>query len=275
MHTQSPSATEAYAAPAWDSITDEIGCPMCEYNLRGLHEPRCPECGYRFAWPEVLDPARRKHRYIFEHHPESNVGSFFRTLTAGWRRDFWSELNPAQRVYPRRLVLYWVLTSIPFATALFLGALCLQWPNVLSAIDEIFDDDLGLWWVFLLWPWAVFVSLQVFRWSMRKSKVSTRHALRCVVYTHDVTFWTSCLAMVAWCAYLVSFETGVWPRTGAMTSGVFACWAAVILGGHLAALVRLHRAYRMYMRFDYVTAMLLCVLVISLLLIGNVLVLFA
>jgi hypothetical protein len=23
----------------------DVGCPLCEYNLRGLTSPRCPECG--------------------------------------------------------------------------------------------------------------------------------------------------------------------------------------------------------------------------------------
>src|SRR5882724_6811288 len=29
--------------PDWAASSDEIECPMCDYNLRGLTEPRCPE----------------------------------------------------------------------------------------------------------------------------------------------------------------------------------------------------------------------------------------
>lgn len=32
----------------------DIPCPRCEYNLRGLVEPRCPECGLVFSPQEVL-----------------------------------------------------------------------------------------------------------------------------------------------------------------------------------------------------------------------------
>ena len=32
----------------WSTITENIECPLCLYNLRGLTEPRCPECGYQF-----------------------------------------------------------------------------------------------------------------------------------------------------------------------------------------------------------------------------------
>ena len=49
---------------------ETLHCPLCEYNLRGLSEPRCPECGYRFEWAELRDPSRRLHPYLFEHHPE-------------------------------------------------------------------------------------------------------------------------------------------------------------------------------------------------------------
>lgn len=34
-------------------------CPKCDYDLRGLPEDRCPECGYEFQWEEVRKRARR------------------------------------------------------------------------------------------------------------------------------------------------------------------------------------------------------------------------
>src|SRR5437867_9803555 len=98
-------------APSAQNASDreDVRCPLCDYNLRGLSEPRCPECGYQFVWDEVLDPARRKHPYLFEHHPEANVASFFRTLLGGLRpRRFWSSLLPVQPSRPRRLLMYWV-----------------------------------------------------------------------------------------------------------------------------------------------------------------------
>ena len=30
-----------------------LRCPNCEYNLTGLAEPRCPECGTRFDWDQL------------------------------------------------------------------------------------------------------------------------------------------------------------------------------------------------------------------------------
>jgi hypothetical protein len=34
-------------------------CPRCSYNLTGLTEPRCPECGSRFHWGQVRQAAAR------------------------------------------------------------------------------------------------------------------------------------------------------------------------------------------------------------------------
>jgi len=96
--------------PDWPTIPHEVLCPLCEYNLHGLTTPRCPECGYRFDWPEVLDPKRAPHPYLFEHHPECNVRSYFRTMRGTWRpRRFWASLYPTQPSCALRLLMYWCL----------------------------------------------------------------------------------------------------------------------------------------------------------------------
>ena len=98
-----------------------ICCPLCDYNLRGLVDPRCPECGYTFDWAELRDPQRRRHPYLFEHHPERNVSSFLRTLLGSLRpRKFWRTLFPTQPSVPRRLLLYWCLVASVVALP-FLG----------------------------------------------------------------------------------------------------------------------------------------------------------
>ena len=100
--------TEQITAP--EDAAAELACPLCEYDLRSLIEPRCPECGYRFTWEEIRDPTRRLHPYLFEHHPERSAWSFVRTLLGGLRpRRFWRQLKPQQPANPRRLALYWVL----------------------------------------------------------------------------------------------------------------------------------------------------------------------
>src|SRR5689334_22819484 len=97
-------------APDWTQVDESVLCPLCEYELRGLSDPRCPECGYRFAWPELLDPTLRRHEYLFEHHGRHNIWSFWRTLIGGLKpRKFWRSVYPTQPSHPIRLIIYWLL----------------------------------------------------------------------------------------------------------------------------------------------------------------------
>ena len=105
-----PAPTPA-AGPDWSALPGDLLGPLCEYNLRGLADPRCPECGYRFDWDALLNADRTRHPYLFEHHPRNNVWSFFRTILAGLRpARFWRTLQPIHTPRPGRLVLYWVLS---------------------------------------------------------------------------------------------------------------------------------------------------------------------
>src|SRR5262245_35806158 len=93
--------------PAPGAQDASVLCPLCEYDLRGLTEPRCPECGSRFTWDELRDPAKKLHPHLFEHHPERNLGSFVRTLVGGWTPwRFWRTLQPVQPSRPKRLLAY-------------------------------------------------------------------------------------------------------------------------------------------------------------------------
>ncbi len=100
----------------------DLPCPLCDYNLRGLTDPRCPECGFTFTWDELLDQHRRMHPYLFEHHPERNVWSFFKTLKGAQRpRRFWTTLSPAQASRPRRLFAYAFTINGVFLILLAIG----------------------------------------------------------------------------------------------------------------------------------------------------------
>ncbi len=110
--------TPSSPAPDWSTAVaagGDVLCPMCEYNLHGLTEARCPECGFTFDWPDLIDPTRRKHKYLFEHYPHRNVWSFARTAAGGllpWR--FWRSLRPEQPSNLRRLFAYWLITACGF-----------------------------------------------------------------------------------------------------------------------------------------------------------------
>ncbi len=62
------------------SVADEeLACPLCDYSLRGLIDPRCPECGYgAFDWDVLGASAGGTHPYLYEHGAlESRWGDFF------------------------------------------------------------------------------------------------------------------------------------------------------------------------------------------------------
>lgn len=90
----------------------ELLCPLCEYNLRGLPEPRCPECGHQSSWEE-LRLAQPNHPYLFERHLERNVSSFFQTLFRSFLpRRFWGGLSATLRPVPKRLYAFGFLIVV-------------------------------------------------------------------------------------------------------------------------------------------------------------------
>lgn len=206
------------SAPHWAEITTEPQCPLCEYMLRGLNVARCPECGFRFAWSEVLDASRREHPYLFEQHPDRNLWSYFKTLFGAMRpRRFWSKLHPAQVGSPRRLLRFWLAGFLIFTFTLvvmpvlgnvvialtpgyrpygrhFAQAQQSLWEQVIDAVAEILSSR-HFWgplslvaFVVGLWPWLTYLVLQIFQASMVKAKVRQVHVLRCVVYGLDLGF---------------------------------------------------------------------------------------
>jgi hypothetical protein len=91
------------AAPDWTTIDREIACPLCEYNLRGLADPRCPECGHQFHWDDVLQPEAAV-RWLFEHTPQPGIAAFWRTfIRALWPWRFWRTVKSTHAVRPPRL----------------------------------------------------------------------------------------------------------------------------------------------------------------------------
>jgi hypothetical protein len=90
----------------------DLACPLCGYNLRGLVDPRCPECGFAFTWDELRDRDRDHHPWLFEHarrrRRRAFVGTYIRTCLP---RQFWRAVKPTNTVHVGRLVAYWAIAG--------------------------------------------------------------------------------------------------------------------------------------------------------------------
>ena len=265
------------AAPDWMTFEDAVECPLCEYNVRGLVEPRCPECGYAFTWPEVLDPNRRRHPYLFEHHSGRSTWTFLATLFGGLRpRRFWRTLHPVQPARPWRLAAYLLIVLIVLALPVGLGRMIgmpdtpgtpspwgvmpaqtqrfVMGSRTTSSLPEYIVQPLvranlaGLVRTFTVacaaWLALTSILLLIFRASMRRARLRFHHVARCLVYGFDVVVWWGLLLAA-------SLVFNAMPNMAYVTAEPIA-WAILISLPlvWLAMSYRLAVAYELYLRFD-------------------------
>lgn len=267
-------------APDWASFRGEIECPLCGYNLRGLKEARCPECGGAFEWRDLLDPKRRHHAYLFEYHPGANVWSFLRTMIAGVNPlRFWRSVHPVLPIRMGRLrgylflVFLVMLASFAFGLvaielsrsgwlwrapgARFTGSAIMPWtwtPNDLRIVLEVNSHLLNV----LVWFAATFGAMLVFQGSMRRKRIRAGHLFRCMVYSSDVFVWLA-IALFG-LDLLESWFFDDWV--------VVAQYLAYMLAA-IAATVRLMFAFRIYLQFPHAVLTVLATQVIATLVIIN------
>ena len=78
-----------------DLDPEDLRCPRCEYNVRGLEQPRCPECGQTFDPQRVVARAQAQSSGLFEFYFfDRPISTFLRTLRASVRpRRFWGAMH--------------------------------------------------------------------------------------------------------------------------------------------------------------------------------------
>ncbi len=120
-----PLPVTADGAPDWDLLTTPILCSRCAYNLRGLSEPRCPECGLPFAWRDVLSAGLLRSKFLFEHNWRRRpLGSYLETLLRSlWPARFWSRVSLHDHLTPAPLWFF----LISFCVVLVLAREAAEW----------------------------------------------------------------------------------------------------------------------------------------------------
>ncbi len=123
---------------AAESATDR--CPQCDYDLRGLPEPRCPECGKFFSASDVAAYAERRW-------PPQR---FFRTLilaTTPWFIAY--PISDAIHETLDRVELNWAtFPFLAFSLQLFLA---LAAASALEASETRFIKRLGAALTIVVW----------------------------------------------------------------------------------------------------------------------------
>ena len=280
-----PFTAPPSAAPDWSTERQDLLCPLCDYNLRGLTDPRCPECGYRFEWDQLRDEKLKLHPYLFEHHPDRSAWSFRKTAIGGLLPSrFWRTLHPAQPSRPGRLITYWLVAMcIAFAAGvvaptvaaavlsnaayrnslsrsrwMLVNGKMVPWSATGKSMPGYFDERgfrLALrhvtvphaaWWaVAVAWPWATIGALLIFRISMSRAKLRPGHVRRCVLYSFDAVMWAG-LAVFA----LSGLAFALWlagNRPGFLH--VATAWCLPLLW--IVVTYRVGCAYRDYLRFRH------------------------
>jgi hypothetical protein len=256
-----PAIDAATVAPDWSTIGRELHCPLCEYNLRGLTEPRCPECGYRFEWAELLRAAEAPPG-LFEFSSRKPVRSILRTAVATLRpRKFWKELKPTHPPHAGRLVVYWGIVSLIGVAAQFVGVMVLlfsDWFAMKARIRVRLSPAIfsSLLWtearaLLLLvaaelgWSGITFMSLMIFQASMRKAGIRKGHVGRCVLYSSDVFFWAGVATL------LIGFVTAMldFASNNANDIGIWLGGPLMLLLTLAVMIYRLCVACRIYLRF--------------------------
>lgn len=194
-------------APDWEQIKTDIACPICSYNLRGLTNPRCPECGYPFQWSELRPIADPWLANLVEFADKRPIHSIFRTLFKTLLPSrFFTHLKAGHAIRKQRLILHFFLIALFLLFFQFIPAffqLIYNWifPRnfynpMFAAFEFQLDDVRFIYSKFYFLPsfflvfWALFCSMAIFllRQTVRRSKINFWHIARSVLYSASPIF---------------------------------------------------------------------------------------
>ena len=179
-----------------------VQCPTCGYDLRGLSECRCPECGLQFDRDDLAQPRFHRHAYLFEEQPDAVLKSFLLTYLRCHRpRSFWTVAAQPGVIHMGRvtafavgslglfLVCGWLLYTVRNTVIAYLAFKDLaaqgitpmpSWHELVTAPNLL--QYLGLVLPTLALPVLSFLVLLPFRQTLGRCRVEAKHLARCVAY---------------------------------------------------------------------------------------------
>lgn len=201
----------ADAPPNWDRLPYDVCCPRCGYNLKLLAAPRCPECGLRSTWRELVAAAKARvvsplFEYQWRRRP---VRSFFRTLGESmlpWMIWQTATLTARPRITPLIVMLF--LTLVLGAATFILIAIGIElsdtvnrvtgWPRIPLASVALTGCEwsLRIGAMHLLPALCLLVSAMVLQQTLHAYRIRPGHLVRVTLLTVvGMVGWF----MLAWC----------------------------------------------------------------------------
>jgi hypothetical protein len=229
---------------------DCLRCPECDYDLFGLKELRCPECGTPFDPAELSRREARRHPYLFEDHLGDWPARFIKTYCRTHRRaKFWLSVIRGRRILVPRTIVFLVLSEVicalgPIlllvAIGLFKGWQVSQTTPTHGPIAAKFRlylpsviDIAPLTFFPLLWPILSFAIMAGFRASLKRFRISWRELLQCIAYNFPpfVTGWWIFLGITYFYPWFCELFIGI--------VAVLSLWCYLIV-----------TSFRLYLRFE-------------------------
>lgn len=203
-------------SPDWKIFQTDIECPICSYNLRGLVNPRCPECGYPFQWAEMRPIANPWLSRVFEFTSKRIFRSFLFTVAQSLLAPrFFTRLTASHPLRKSRLAVYvlvlnLILIILQFNTPMALWAYySLNSTSPRVPLLQVFNYYAYSYLAnaflcpFIVFSWILYSSLSIFliRQTARKAKIKPWHMVRCAIYSASPMLPLSIIAL--WAMFLI------------------------------------------------------------------------
>jgi hypothetical protein len=208
-----PRCPECGTVFRWQTLL-HIGCPRCGESLEMVDGKRCPRCDLDLDWQALLDQADPSQFKQFE-YTQRPVRAAIRTWLAALRpRRFWDGIRLESP--PAVTRLRWLLVT---AMAIYVVSIGVAfWGQGSSLRGFIFDErNAALCGSAACMPIVTIIGLPLFVPTLARFRIRRDQLLRCLAYGATGLVWIGCAFLLA--IVLVVAVNFLWPVTWTTARG--------------------------------------------------------